>query len=82
MWTWIISAVEWMAGTKVGRTCAAIVAAIAGVLFLRAKWRGEGAAEQRAEQARETIETQERINEAGANYRADGAAGRLRDGSF
>lgn len=82
MWTAIAGAVEWVAGSKAGRIIGAILGAAMGLILLRSKWRSDGAAEQRSEQAAETIKVQERINEAAASYRGDGARKRLRDHSF
>ncbi len=82
MWAAILTAGQWMAGSKAGRIAAAVAGALMGALLLRAKWRGDGAREEQAKRAVATVETLERVNDAGASFRADGAAGRLRDGTF
>lgn len=82
MWTAILSAGQWIVGSKAGRIVGAIAGALMSVILLRAKWRGDGARDEQAKQAVEAVETLERVNDAGASFRADGAADRLRTGRF
>jgi predicted acylesterase/phospholipase RssA len=80
--TWIIGIARWIAGTRAGQIVGAVVAALMGAMLLRAKWRGDGARDQQAKQAADAVKVGEKVNEAGAAFRADGAADRLRDGRF
>lgn len=82
MWAAIIQAAAWLAGTKAGRIVSAIAGGLLGLLLLRKVWKDEGAEEQEAEQAKETVRVQERIEEESASYRADGAVDRLKRGIF
>jgi L-lactate permease len=74
--------VAWLAGTRAGQIAAALVAGFVAVIVLRAKWRSDGAAAEQAKQAAEAVQTLERVNEASAAFRADGAAARLRNRAF
>lgn len=86
MWSLVLKAGEWIASSKVGQVVAAVAAAIVGVVVMRAKWRADGAREQRTEQqlqqAVETVQVMEKQNEAAAEYRADGPVERMRSGDF
>jgi hypothetical protein len=72
----------WSVHSRIGRAGAALLAVGGAILGALALGRGQGRRAARAEQAEAAVATMEKINEASAGYRADGAAQRMRDGTF
>ena len=68
--------------SRIGGWVTAGLAGAGAVLALLATGRRQGRAEVERQAAQETLEARERADAASAEYRADGAAGRLRSGRF
>lgn len=76
------TAFAWLMGTKAGRVMAMIVAGVLAILTFGWTMRRRGAAQARAQQLEIDNAAVTRATEAGAAAERDGAAKRLRDGSF
>ena len=68
--------------SPIGGWVAPALAGAGAVLALLAMGRRQGRAEAEQHAAQESLEARERADAASAEYRADGAAGRLRSGRF
>ena len=68
--------------SRIGGWVAAVLAGAGAVLALLAMGRRQGRAEADRETAQDSLEARERADAASAEYRADGAAERLRSGRF
>ena len=67
---------------RMGGWVAAVLAGAGAVLALLAMGRRQGRAEVEHQAAQHSLEARERADAASAEYRADGAADRLRSGRF
>ena len=68
--------------SRIGGWVAAVLAGVGAVLALMAMGRRQGRAEVERQVALDSLEARERADAASAEYRADGAAERLRSGRF
>ena len=68
--------------SRIGGWVAAVLAGAGAVLALLAMGRRQGRAEVERQAAQDGLEARERADAASAEYRADGAADRLRTGRF
>lgn len=68
--------------SRIGGWVAAVLAGAGVVLTLLAMGRRQGRADVERQAAQHSLEARERADAASANYRADGAAERLRSGRF
>ncbi|WP_146217148.1 hypothetical protein [Falsiroseomonas bella] len=68
--------------SRIGGWVAAVLAGAGAVLALLAVGRRQGRAEIEHQVAQDSLDARERADAASAEYRADGAAGRLRSGRF
>ena len=68
--------------SRIGGWVAAALAGAGAVLALLAMGRRQGRVEEEQQAARDALQVRERADAASAEYRADGAAGRLRSGRF
>ena len=68
--------------SRIGGWVAAVLAGGGAVLALLAMGRRQGRAEAERQVVQDNLEARERADAASAEYRADGAADRLRTGRF
>ena len=68
--------------SRIGGWVAAVLAGAGAVLALLAMGRRQGRAEVERQTAQDSLAARERADAASAEYRADGAADRLRSGRF
>jgi len=68
--------------SRIGGWVAVALAGAGAVLALLAMGRRQGRAEVERQVTQDNLEARERADAASAEYRADGAAGRLRSGRF
>ena len=68
--------------SRIGAWVAAVLASGGAVLALLAMGRRQGRAEVERQVVQDSLEARERADAASAEYRADGAADRLRSGRF
>ena len=68
--------------SRIGGWAATVLAGAGAVLALLAMGRRQGRAEVERETTQGSLEARERADAASAEYRADGAADRLRSGRF
>lgn len=68
--------------SRIGGWVVAVLAGAGAVLALLAMGRRQGRAEVERQVAQHSLEARERADAASAEYRADGAADRLRSGRF
>jgi hypothetical protein len=68
--------------SRIGGWVTAVLAGAGAVLALLAMGRRQGRTEAEQQAARDALQAREGADAASAEYRADGAAGRLRSGRF
>ena len=68
--------------SRIGGWVAAVLTGVGAVLALQEMGRRQGRAEVEQQVVQDRLEARERADAASAEYRADGAADRLRSGRF